>query len=513
MRKALALFAAVVGCSETHGLSLITDPSVADAAVPDPGCSLPQAAFCDTFDRASPGGNAGDLDDAEWSVARSGVFDVGQGRYDEWVATTRLACGATTPGVLPPDDFFFCAGGESSSMHLSNAFDDNDGFVFQSMRIRRPFDFANRTGVIAFDVDGQGQLPGGHGYWFNVFISDEPVPAPCQGTGSAQPFVRAGVAIEFNAGGQGLCPGRFQGGDGTVNTVSSFVIEKDYQIAYQTRGSPKRPPTCFLTRPEVLNHIEIHISARGIEVFASDAGMPASTMRRVASVDDTVLPDLFPLPLTRGYVHFQHLQYHASKFTFTDDNCTQVCCEHDLIDDPGCRCDPSAPSDVGPCVDSVPHCPAVCPTLPSHHTYHWDNIAFDGPVFATPRAYEVPLPGNGGTTGYLLSSGGMVHQVGQSSPDVVTLPGVDLAGATGARLTLDAYGFVSGEAIQYCFNGCSHHTAWRTFGHPFPDSTDAARAVSIPVSLSDLQTGDNLLEMRGSGSVGIADAELTVDLD
>jgi hypothetical protein len=47
-------------------------------------------------------------------------------------------------------------------MHLNNAYDDQEMFTIQSFRIRRPFDFANRTGVIAFDVGAKSQMPGGH---------------------------------------------------------------------------------------------------------------------------------------------------------------------------------------------------------------------------------------------------------------------------------------------------------------------------------------------------------------
>src|SRR6185503_10740487 len=34
------------------------------------GCGLSAAAFCDTFETASPGGRAGDLDETKWSIAR-----------------------------------------------------------------------------------------------------------------------------------------------------------------------------------------------------------------------------------------------------------------------------------------------------------------------------------------------------------------------------------------------------------------------------------------------------------
>src|SRR5262245_8640464 len=38
----------------------------------DTSCHLPDAAFCDAFAKPSPGGRAGDLDDAKWAFARLG---------------------------------------------------------------------------------------------------------------------------------------------------------------------------------------------------------------------------------------------------------------------------------------------------------------------------------------------------------------------------------------------------------------------------------------------------------
>src|SRR6185295_16840145 len=40
---------------------------------PDPSCGLPNAAFCDAFTKASPGGRAGALDDAHWTLSRLGL--------------------------------------------------------------------------------------------------------------------------------------------------------------------------------------------------------------------------------------------------------------------------------------------------------------------------------------------------------------------------------------------------------------------------------------------------------
>jgi hypothetical protein len=357
---------------------------------------------------------------------------------------------------------------------LNEALDDQGAPLYQAFRIRQPFDFGGRTGIIAFDLDGQGRLPGGHGYWFDVFIAEEPVPAPSSGTAEAAPYVRAGVGIEFAGGGLGLCPA-----DGASNTVSSFFTEQGYQVTHQVQRNPTEAPLCFTTQPEVLNHFEIHVSTTRIEVFATDAGGARSTLRRVAWVDASVVPELFPLPLTRGYVSFEHLQNGAA--TPQDPACTTT----------------------------------GCPLLPSSHTYHWDNIGFDGPTLTTVRAYEVPNalspPLTG--TGYRLGLDGLIPPGQNAGAVTLQLKAVDLTGARGASLTLDLYGFGSTDTVGYCFNGCAGHTAWRSFAPPAFSQTDLMHAVQMPLQLGDLRQGDNTLEMRGSDYDGMADAELILDLD
>ncbi|HZU82178.1 MAG TPA: hypothetical protein VE987_04645, partial [Polyangiaceae bacterium] len=98
--------------SSTAGASSSSGGSTSSSGSPPPpgppGCGLAQAAFCDTFDTPSPGGRAGDLDDASWSASRiSTINNFGQGQYNVWGSTTTSACGKQTSGVLPPNDMFF----------------------------------------------------------------------------------------------------------------------------------------------------------------------------------------------------------------------------------------------------------------------------------------------------------------------------------------------------------------------------------------------------------------------
>jgi len=164
------------------------------------GCGLEHAAFCDTFDTPSPGGRGGDLDDAQWSTARISTDGQG-GVYQQWKDATESACGATTSGIKPGRDLSICAGGITTSSHLNDTEEDGSGYTLHSYRPRKPFDFTNRTGVIVFDIGAKAQVPGGHGFWFNLVISEEPVPAPYEESGAIALFGKNAVVLEFLAGG------------------------------------------------------------------------------------------------------------------------------------------------------------------------------------------------------------------------------------------------------------------------------------------------------------------------
>ncbi|HKY36407.1 MAG TPA: hypothetical protein VJN18_10735 [Polyangiaceae bacterium] len=470
------------------------------------GCGLSNLAFCDSFDSPSPGGNAGDLDDALWSVAR--IQGAGWGEYNPVRATTVEGCGKEVVAG-PGGDLSLCEVAPGDG-RLNMSYYGGDAFIVQSLRIRQPFDFADRTGIISFDVDGESRMPGGHGFWFNVMIADEPVPAPYQEGGGIALFVHAGVGIEFKAT-PAPC-GQF----GEAGGVSLFFVQKDFAIT-SSYHPPDSDVECFTTAPEQLNHIEIHVSTSSIEVFASDAGKP-ETLRRVAHAEG------LDLPLTRGYVSLQQAHYSSRKFTWTNPACQQVCCSPDTIDDPECRCE--GQESTTPCVSSVPHCAEECPVLPGYHTYHWDNVAFDGPVFKTPRVYQVPdatvMDAKGHyNTGWLLH-GKFQEEQGRTPlgmqasdgvrADPISLEGVDLTGAFSANLTFNAWFFAyeSGDKVGYRING----GPFRDYSPPWSTESGLARALSIPVELSDLSNGTNTLEMRsGTGIVSIANLELVVNVN
>ena len=103
--------------------------------------------------------------------------------------------------------------------------------------------------------------------------------------------------------------------------------------------------------------------------------------------------------------------------------------------------------------------------------FHWDNIGFDGPVIAAPRAYEIPdntvvTTYNGSqmqNLGYQLLDGTTGKAAGIYSPSTkinsLTFQNVNTSGITSATLTLNAF-FNAGVqtansnwGISYRFNG------------------------------------------------------------
>ena len=89
-----------------------------------------------------------------------------------------------------------------------------------------------------------------------------------------------------------------------------------------------------------LNHFEVQVSQSRIDIFGSDFstdnGQTFPNFKLLYSAN-------ISLPFTRGYVHFNPRNHATVKYGF------------------------------GPDV-----------------VFHWDNIGFDGPVIAAPRAYEIP---------------------------------------------------------------------------------------------------------------------------
>jgi hypothetical protein len=99
---------------------------------------------------------------------------------------------------------------------------------------------------------------------------------------------------------------------------------------------------CVIAPPDnsgIMNHVELKISQDTIDVYATDAGVPASptTLRKIASITNV------NLSLTRGLIWLEDVHYNADK---------------------------------------------GIPPSQSAHTFVWDNVAFDGPFTYRDFSYD-----------------------------------------------------------------------------------------------------------------------------
>lgn len=440
----LALFgAAVLGCTNQEGRPTAASPRATPAPAPHRSstgpCSLIDPAFCDTFTKPAPGGRGGDLDERSWSTARVGQrVNSSQGELVSWPAASLSACGKVMEDVFPGQDIISCRHPVTGRSELTSVFHDGNGPAFQSFRVIQPFDFADRVGHIALDIDAKTQTPEGHGWWWELVIADEPVPVPYQEFVSHALMGHKALVIEFEG---------ISSFDGSSNELSRVYVEDNYKYAHEfTREQAGY--VSFKTREEVLNHVEILVGRDVLEVWATDLD-DMSTFRKVAHIDG------LGLTFTRGFVNLQHSQYNAGK---------------------------------GGLGDSV--------------TYHVGSLGFDGPKLPRPRSYQVPEALTTGRTSDVRNLGYQIDQgistcCGQErNVPSFKLEHVELADAVAARINLDAWYFTKERSIEFRLNA----GAWRTFKHPYPDSTPATRAVSMPVELADLREGQNTLEMRTAGA-------------
>jgi hypothetical protein len=424
------------------------------ATPPKPGsCALDKPAFCDTLATPSPGGRSGDLDDVKWSVTRiSNGYNPGQGAWITYPLGTGLICGKTVTGMVPPADYQICT--DSNGPHLTQTADDGGGNVVSSFRPRQPFDFAGRTGVITFDLGGR--QAGGHGFWPEIMITSDPVPAPYQDLIGIFPYPRNGIGIEM--AGQPDCDYRSADPPYTHNHVSTIKLIKDWVVSgwgpndmqadYKGTGKPSGPP-CYPVNDEKMNHFELRVSQNTIELWGTDPG--ATTLRLLAKKDG------INLPFTRGYVNFQQAHYNSGK----DDHIN----------------------------------------IPKTHTFNWANVGFDGPVLPMERGYDVKDAG----TPYQTSSTMLGYHISMAKPVAFPLAAMDLTGMKEASLHLNVYGFYTGRILQFRFNGGD----WQDFVSDLPPNREQ-RSLHIPVPMNLLRAGDNMLEVRAGSTGDLAGANFDV---
>jgi hypothetical protein len=433
----------------------------------DASCALPGAAFCDAFAKPSPGGRAGDLDDAQWSMARLG-FGCGADSFS-FPKSPINVCGSWSTVAPGGPDSVFCVN-EDNDPRWAEGFHDNTSFNYLSARIRQPFDFAGRTGIVQWEADAR--TSGSHGWWVETWITEEPLPGANLHIDQLVTSKNAvGIVLSLNCGAPS--PVDSTAGSGKVG-VAEIVVVQDwiYTQAYDPFAGPQANARCVGTEQGSLNTLQFHISQNRVEVWSSHAG--GTELERIAEAD-------VDLPFSRGYVGISHVHYNAEKAEVT-----------------------------------------------SFQGYQWARAAFDGPQLTPPRAYQIPdsLSVTGSTDcpepeAYRISYGvtdGTAYDLGEGieSPKPLVFADVDPAGGVGARLNFNTTYVAAGDTLRFRFNG----GAWHDWVVPAINTTWERQGFSIPVPVEDLVTGDNTLELDTNsvpfnmplGSMQVANIDLEIEL-
>lgn len=439
-----------VGGEGTAGMSAAGKPG-ADLSPPDPSCDLPGVAFCDAFTKASPGGRAGALDDAHWSLSRLGF---GCGYSFMFPETPVNLCGVWKTVQPGGPDSEFCVN-EDNEPRWAEGFDDNTDFNYLSARIRQPFDFEDRTGTLQWQVDAR--TSGSHGWWTETWITADPVPGPNLHDPDQLATSREALGISFDLNCGISAAGLGTAGSGLVGVSRIFVVH-DYAVThmYDPFTGPLANQRCVKTEQNAMNTFQIKLAKNHVEVWASDAG--SKELTRIAEAD-------IDLEFTRGYVNLSHVHYNAHKAEVT-----------------------------------------------TFQSYQWARVAFDGPQLAPPRAYEIADPLTKVHTNCLDKDAfriayGVTDDVvfdisaGPTTPLSLKFTDVDPTGGVSAHLSFNTTYVAAGDTLRYRLNGKN----WHEYVVPSTYVTNVARqAFSVPVPVAELVAGDNSVEFGTSSNPGIA---------
>jgi hypothetical protein len=329
----------------------------------------------------------------------------------------------------------------------------NDGEAVTSLAMypRQPFDFASRTGTIAFDVSNDSG--GTHSAWPEFWVSDQPVPDPFTHEASWQSVPRNGFGIRFagctdGSGNASTCPGGFPQYVG----VDSAIVVKNYVPNDSfNHGTLKvvGDQAVAESRAGQVNHYEVQVSATQINVYGTNAfsgtwNPDVDPLKHISTISN-----FGTLGFTRGLVWLEDVHYNGDKF----------------------------------------NCPPTCQRT---HSFTWANLGFDGPVLPRDLGFDVAnkhvadsFPGSG------VRAYENAYPVPPNTSIRLDAPGVTQADINAAAGALLVFNFYSQSVIplHVAINGHDISEPW-----PFPDRTTfSPRTIGIPVPLSDVVAGDNLI--------------------
>jgi hypothetical protein len=407
------------------------------------------AIFCETFDQPSPVFNrSGQLNGTLWGVSR--VLG-GATALVGWKDSVMDGCnGPQAASVVGATDVIICNG------QLRESVDDNTDVSVLALYPKQPFDFAGRTGTVAFDVTND--TTGTHGAWPEFWLTDQPIPAPSAHLIPCDlcDVPRNGLGIRFAAD-RGSCGNGWRADSAVVSR--NYVLEDRSIFDTSTSGMYIREKGCasLSSGPNGgLNHVEIRISQNQIDVYASDAG--SKTLRLINTITNA------NLTFTKGLIWIQDAHYNAEKAHVQDPNIADQ----------------------------------------KNHTYTWDNVAFDGP--ATYRDLSFDVLDNGAP----MANG--VKKIGwDSTPaspaNLNTLPmtAANIAAATGSFLLFNFGKDIQPTVFTYTINGHPN-----TAPTPLASNLIGMRTLAVPVPLNQLVAGSQNIRLSSDQNMVVSNVNVVL---
>ena len=411
------------------------------------------AIFCDTFDLPSPVTNrSGQLNGTVWGVSRLAGGNV------TWKNSILDGCNGPQPASsVGATDVIVCNG------QLRQSVEDNTDVTVLAMYPKQPFDFAGRTGTVAFDVSNDTTGP--HGAWPEFWITDQPIPTPSTHLIPCDlcTLPRHGLGIRFDAN-QAACPAGTRAGwrVGSAIAVRNYVPEDRNIFEDNTTGMQVREAGCasLSSGPNGgLNHIELRISQDNIDIYASDAG--SRTLRLINTIRNA------NLSFTRGLIWIGDYHYNAEKEFH-----------------PG---DPLFPNQ-------------------RNHTYTWDNVAFDGPATYRDLSFDV-LDGTTALGGGLYKIGWDTTPTNPANLTTLPMTSQNIAAASSAFLLFNFGHFATQPStFNYRINGHANSFAAPPPSSPLPGK----RSLAVPVPLNQLVGGPQNILLSSDVDLGVHNVNIVL---
>jgi hypothetical protein len=429
-----------------------TVPPVASGCVfaSSPGAT---PAFCDTFQEGatvnSAGSREGQLNGAIWGVSRTtGNQNYGSSAND-WASAQLSSCGSSAL-VNPPNDIQICNGQVVDTV--------NDGGTVTSLAMypKQPFDFAGRTGTIAFDVNDNSA--GSHAAWPELWMSDQPVPDPFTheaiGVGGGN-LPQNGFGIRFAScvDPSNTCTGL--GGSPDTVTVDSAITVSNHVANDSFMGgglTVTNLGNVIEASAGQVNHFEVRVSQSQIDIYGTNGYSGSLNLTNTPLVHLATIPNA-GLTFTRGLVWMEDVHYNANKF----DN-------------------------------------------QRLHTFTWSNFGFDGPVLPRDLGFDVPdnnVPDNSTQAGPSVVAQDTGYFIPAGASKTLTVPGVTgLAAASGALVV-----------FSYSAPSAPGNLTVTLNGHAVTEAAPTS-TLAVPFPVADVVAGNNQVTFTAGPSMNVMNVSL-----